>query len=1181
MSMKTNPIFWFNPTPKRFQRKHWKKSDKSECSVAKKKPNSPPCRIEIVLGAKGRLYVILPTGVRTQLPFACNAPFIQDPSRLKIKDPETSPTNRWLLDRIGRLAASTMLRWLEQSDMPTVERAPAYGLFPDVDRNDASLEGVCGTTVEEAFEHEIQGQPMLLTESGNLTHENGSVLISARLFDVWPAEQAAAILDEECRPALCRHLKPADCQKLLRWHFVDKIDRRKIIEKLQTKHVPKPETWRQLLNLWVYLTPEILSYRTYVKARDIRMVPVQGKDILFAARETVRLGESKLLQSEKDWEFLADYLIVLNQNWPRFLAEQRRNASDEGTPEAEAIQAAYAVLQKIGLGDASDVSKIVDQVAARFFSEGSVLLRECVQLVQIAAKLRAIVGDAFRYATSDRNLRSTKDVVLFDEDGTLSELLPEPLRDSQVLHPDYSTNFSSCTREEWIHWISSERAGLRKFVPLVAKRSYSGRRRGLDEFLRNRGFMSPLESRYKDPWFHVEDWDFDPACWARWEGLAAENPAIWSVLVDRILREKESYWSSYASARIVEVASDGNQRTITRQGVTPSWILRFRDLPCLPDTRGFRRKPDELLRRTPETEALIGVESFVDGNLDREAARPLLDLFGVRSTPIGPDALLNRLRALAKAESPPVHEVEKWYNRLDQMATTCSTGDFQKIRQAFHSEQIILTQQGAWEASPAVFLSTDDQDVPDAEVVRTSVSHLALWSKIGVAERPTADLAIAWLNGLPTDSVLGQEQARRVRSLLARHPVRVWEECGYWLNLAGQWVAVDSLAYALTTQSRTPWQHLHQWVKQKTADLQRLPPEVTGNSALPHLPTLAMCLEEQLNRNTLFTGRDVTKTWLTTLGAELCRIELDTDENTQHVRALAGKLAKTRWREMPVLEIIPYINGTPAGTPRQTDVVWLDDTLLVTPMPKARVARRVPEEVGKVFGRDDIKAALDYGFERSEQDVREYLEENFELCPLNAVSEEPLEDTGAPPSDEQDPLAPVADDKAEDQPGDRGNLEEPSPMLSTENAERDADAAESKQERLRPRRSAKPAKPDIMERFARSKGFRKGDEGRFFHEDGSRIAKSDDDPFPWERRAASGDLVRYYLPKEHCLELEPLQLDFDVWALIEQSPETYALVLSDIKGSPVEITGARLRAMRDRKEITLYPATYRIVYGHG
>ena len=51
----------------------------------------PPCRVEIVIGAKGRLYVVLPTGVTANLPFACNAPFVQDPARLKIKDLESTP----------------------------------------------------------------------------------------------------------------------------------------------------------------------------------------------------------------------------------------------------------------------------------------------------------------------------------------------------------------------------------------------------------------------------------------------------------------------------------------------------------------------------------------------------------------------------------------------------------------------------------------------------------------------------------------------------------------------------------------------------------------------------------------------------------------------------------------------------------------------------------------------------------------------------------------------------------------------------------------------------------------------------------------------------------------------------------------------------------------------------------
>ena len=66
-------------------------------------------------------------------------------------------------------------------------------------------------------------------------------------------------------------------------------------------------------------------------ADALRIVPVQGKEVLYAASEIVRLGEKKLLQSEKDWEFLASHLIVLNQNWTRFLADQRRDKAEGGS----------------------------------------------------------------------------------------------------------------------------------------------------------------------------------------------------------------------------------------------------------------------------------------------------------------------------------------------------------------------------------------------------------------------------------------------------------------------------------------------------------------------------------------------------------------------------------------------------------------------------------------------------------------------------------------------------------------------------------------------------------------------------------------------------------------------------------------------------------------------------------
>ena len=84
-------------------------------------------------------------------------------------------------------------------------------------------------------------------------------------------------------------------------------------------------------------------------------------------------------------------------------------------------------------------------------------------------------------------------------------------------------------------------------------------------------------------------------------------------------------------------------------------------------------------------------------------------------------------------------------------------------------------------------------------------------------------------------------------------------------------------------------------------------------------------------------------------------------------------------------------------------------------------------------------------------------------------------------------------------------------------------------------------------------------------------------PSIWERRDSSGGLVRYYWPKDHCLDREPLQIDSDVWALIDKFPESYALILANTEGNPIEMTGATLRTMRDEGTLTLYPASYRLV----
>ena len=712
-------------------------------------------------------------------------------------------------------------------------------------------------------------------------------------------------------------------------------------------------------------------------------------------------------------------------------------------------------------------------------------------------------------------------------------------------------------------------------------------RNKIEAELRRRGFNGTVSYPYRTTSFLMEDWDFEESHWRHWAALAEQDSNVWSRVVERILVQPESFLSDATSARALQVATTGSTRAITYEQLPPRWILRFRELPCLPDTRGFLHKPAELLLRTPETEPFMDVEPFVHGRLDREIARPLLIFLGARQTPTGPDRLLDCLRALAKAERPPVHEVEKWYRRLDQMMDTCSTADLANIKNAFRQEKIILTERAGWTSIPGVFLSSDEEDVPEAEIVRASVRELALWRKLGIAERPTVELAIQWVKQLPSGVTLPQSDSRRVRALLARHAARIWVDCGHWLNLAGEWVPISTLSYALTMQTLVPWSHLHESVKQKTADLQRLPVEITEAPPFSGLPHLASNIEERFHRNPRLTERPARWPWLNQLGAELKRIELDDEAETDHIRARAAELADTVWQTSPGLEIIPYIGGVPAGTPRSAEAVWLDKVLYVEDRPVAKLARAVSQELGRVFRRQDIADAIKFCFDRPPQFVTEYVEENFRMIPRETVGlsgDVPAVSTaiGNGPDAEIPETSPSASVLANDEIIARTVELSAQPMnggsdaVSEDVRENDVEADDRVALQLH-RHPARPGKPSIMERFARLHGFSKDSEDRFFHPDGSWFAKPTGTRF-WERRTANGELVRSYWAKDHCLEREPLQIDADVWGLIDKFPETYALILSDSQDDAVEITGARLRAMRDGGELKFYPATYRLVY---
>lgn len=1141
------------------------------------KADFPPCRVEIVLGGGGRLYVVLPTGVHTDLPFACNAPFIQDPARLKIKDPEISPTNRWLLARCGRLAAETMLNWLGNGRLSLAHRAGAYGLIPERPTDGGALEDSCAAIVAEAFAASLKNQRVLLTEDGTLAAANESILVPSELLQVWPLEQAMSLLDDRQRPPMCNEIQDVHKVRLLQWKLVEEVQTVALLRTLRVKRIPKPGTWPQVLQLWAFVAPKVTGYPP-VPLHNLRLVPVQGGRFLQSAENVVRLGEKRILQSEEDWAFLAQYLSVLDPGWTRFLAEQRKNLEESVKQRPDSsVSRAIDLLGALGLASASDVDDVVAVVTALFFGKNQSSAEDAVRLTQIAAKLGATLDEQFHYRTRDGVLRSTSGTILFDADGRLEPLLPTKSAASLLLHPDYTSHWRSCSKDEWLRWVSSGDARLHTFLPLVETESYLGSRRALDEEVLARGFREPVAHRYQDPEFWINDWDFAPDLVQHWAQLENDDLAIWEKVAECLLEEKEAFWAKRAQARIAGYSRNGSLSYSPTEGIPPKWVLRLREKPCLPDTRGFRHKPGDLLRRTPETEALLDVENFVHGRLDTERNRALLDLLGVQSTPTGPGRLLERLAALSQAKKPPVREVEKWYLRLDKLLETCSTEDTAAIRKAFRTQRIILTDDGAWTNTKGVFINASEEDVPGAAVVRQSVNDLRLWEKIGVADRPTVELAVAWLQGLPSGEPLSTDDARRVRGLLARHPLRIFEACGHWLNLAGSWQPVDALRFSVSRQSHTPWQHLHEWVKKETADLLRLPAETVAAAPFTAWKPLAAAIEERFSLPPAPARTADGRPWLTTLGAALRHVVLDSEEETARVRELAGRAAQTLWQVTDGLEIIPYIDGTPAGTARATEIAWIGETLYVAHLSTAKLARRIPEELGKVFARPDLQAALDYSFERAPEDIRAYLAENFTLAvPTEAEVEV---EVAAAPADDTTPVAGAAPDTS-------GEAQRPIqvPVLSEsvgmlrDNAPIEY-AAAMESESADPDREIRltVTKCSIMERFAASLAFRKVDNRRFVREDGSVIGHVSGSPFPWEHRDVAGNIVRWYWTSERCLERQPLEIEAEVWGLIEKYPQTYALILLDSDGQPTEVTGDQLVSMREAGSLTLYPAAYRLV----
>lgn len=1099
-----------------------------ERDVSGEELHIPSCQVELVLNAKGRLYVVLPTGVETELPFAINAPFIQDPARVKLKDPETSPTNRWLLERAGRLAADTMLQWLNNSQLSVKQRGVAYDLMPDVDRKHETLEQSCAAYVEDQFALQVENQPVLLTEEGELRLKQECVILPTTILEVWDSSSTLKDFDHKERPAISRHISSANRQKFLNWKWCDEVDKEQVVKVLRKWRLRSPSGWEKLLKLWIYLADRLTGWQHPPDARSVCILPIEGSPNLYSASQVIRLQSKNLPTSEQDKKLILSHLNLLSDEWLQFLEERKGSAEEKGE---KSIQAAQQILSQMSLDEQCDLQTVFDQVCKEFFKQEAIELGDAVRLAQIAAKWKVKAGTNFQFFTSDGNLQPNE--VLYDLEGNLETLIPDNLKDTLLLHDAYTKKFQSCTKDEWEQWVRSDMSRLFRCIP-------------------------------------INEMGFDPAYWQYWEQLSREGVPVWDIIVQMALQ----YYSldDFRSAQL-RGSSRTSYQWMYASETAASWVIKLRELPCLPDTNGVLRKPSELLRRTPTTEVMMGIEPFLQNSLDREAFHDKLDALGVRTRPMQPEIFLVRLRSLAKTKKPPLKDLEKLYQTIDRLLSYASEPDIEIFRKAFHDEKLIFSSSDSWEKSDSIYIFPNEQAIPGAKLIREALRYLSLWSKVGVSDQPSIDLAIQWLMKLETNKKLSPEDLRRVKAILPREPAKIWNECQCWINLSGEWVSCERLKYGMSMQSLLSREHFFESVKKQTADFQSLPENVLSKLPFSDIPSLSSRIAERVEiERTSFVGNAEPIPWLNTFGKLLYRIRLADQTKSERINKLGLVLSKIKCQQVREIKTTPCIESEPIGASRPTDIACLPEGIYITTgISSPKLAKRLPEEIGKLLENSETTAALIYCYERTDRQVQAYLEENFDLRPPEELDRPVTQiDSREETQDRERTFPETGNEPAED-----GEI-----TIGTNEVGMGGSASiPRRQRRTRGDETGKdplPSKPSLIERFALSQGFTKQGDS-FCKEDGSSITRTKrGDAFPWVHYSASRKRLCGYLPLEKCLEKGAIELDHEAWRLLNKHPSAYSLILLSEQDQPIERTGKELKKLADEEQLALFPATYRL-----
>ena len=1115
----------------------------------------PPCTVDLVVGAKGRLYVVLPTGIDTDLPFACNAPFIQDPVRFALKPPDASPTNTWLLGRCGRMAGRALLDWIDRQDLTLEERARAYDVLPDVDRTATELPGRCAALVQLATVEVLEGRNLVLTESGSVVAANEATSVPRELLEVWPTATTMEVLTGKEGHVVASAISDANRTKLHGWQFAPFLSRADVLNCLTRPSIERPASLDRLRKLWLFIAPEFLAIPSWIPQPELALLPTVGSALLLPVSRVVRLGAA-LKSRLDDWSFLSKYVAIVSPEWVK--AVESEGASEQERAEHGALREMMARLE---LARATPIGTVLDRAARDLFS-GSFTTDEAVRLAHVAAKENAQVGAKFFYVVQEDCVKQSSHVVVLT--AANEELLPGNVRQGCLLHDSYASG----APPEWTTWLRSTRSGTARLLPVKEAEQYFRGEEAARQCVSRLNPRCSVFNRYSSHTFRLVEISFEETYWRHWEALAETDTSVWWRVLHEIARAD---WKAKRWAILYQDSTNGYTAQIIGDGLPAAWLRTLAAKPCIKDHRGQYRFPSEVLRRTPATQALTDIESFVDTEFDTEANAELLDLLGVGSVASGPERILDRLRSLAGQADVPVREVEKWFRRLDEWVAEAADEDIASVREEFAGTPLILTADGGWAVSSAVF-EREGADVPGVAVLRPSVADLALWKNVGVRPEPTLEDALEWIGTLCTGTRLERDTAKRVARLQGLHAAAIWMCCGRGLNLLEELVDVSEFTAKMTRQSQVEFEHLFAHVLRSTLDLRRASPAVSDAAPLDKLPTLASLLEERPTGQTLAAASPKTLPWVASVAECVLRIRIEDDAQAERLKAFGSRLAEaTVWSITP-LEVEPFIGSRPVGQARTAEVTWFRERILLADLSVGRLAKVLPEYLAKALDVPEVGGLFHYACDRSPDHIRAYAEENFTLVGTPAV----VDAVPAVESDatDIDPLAPAPREELASLDDDSAREDAGSETVPAPKGPAAADGAPTEWRRAEPRASNEPT---VMEVYLTAQKFRQEGSRQYVRSDGWRVIHQHGDSFPWVAYDAGGQVRQRYYARDACLDKGPLDLSVEVLEAMTRQPEHYSLVLRAADGSAQALSGIRLNRMQKEQQLQVLAAGYRLL----